>query len=124
MHDCRRQQLYIEHTTTLTNHLFLGFRRWKRREKDRTQYNSLMIVLNMSLSLVGLYVCFLIAGHSVSNKIACGIFSALLQYFFLVFFGWTSAYAMYLFFLTVTWMSESRYTRGYILRASLIVWCK
>ena len=102
------------------------YRKWKHHKttQEKNQYNWKVIVLNMSLSLIALYVSFLIAGHATSNEVACGIFSALLQYFFLVFFGWTSAESVYLFFTLVFVIMSSKITDHYILKASLIVWCK
>ena len=44
------------------------------------------LIINLSLSLIGVYVSFISAIHSIHNSIMCGLVAALLQYFFLVAF--------------------------------------
>ena len=44
-----------------------------------------------------LYNIFLIDGYTTSVKELCGITSALLQYFLLVFFGWTTVEVVWLY---------------------------
>ena len=65
---------------------------------------------------------FVIAGLVTSVKALCGLVSALFQYFMLVYFGWTAAEAMHLFDGLVFVFTQKR--KYYVLKASLIVWCK
>ena len=76
----------------------------------------------MSFSLVGFYVIFLIGGHAAPVPVLCGISAALLQYFMLVYFGWTAAEAVYLYRKLVKVFGAN--IARYVLKAALIVWCK
>ena len=61
------------------------------------------ILINLSLSLIGVYIFFLICGHVTSVPALCGICAALLQYFLLVFFGWTEVEAVWLYLNPVSY---------------------
>ena len=52
----------------------------------------------------------------------CGISAALLQYFLLVFFAWTSAEAFYLYQKLVKVLGVKQISR-LVLKIGLIVWC-
>jgi len=78
--------------------------------------------MNMSCSLAGFYIIFLIAGHAAPVAVLCGISAALLQYFMLVYFGWTAAEAVYLYIKLVKVLGPN--IARYVLKAALIVWCK
>ena len=80
------------------------------------------MLINLSAALLGLYITFLIAGHVTSVPGLCGFFAALLQYFVLVFFGWTAAEAVHLYIKLVIVFGKN--IEHYALKASLIVWCK
>lgn len=54
----------------------------------------------------------------------CGINSAMLQYFVLVFFAWTVAEAVWLFLNLVIVMGIHEFTKSYILVAGIPSWCK
>ena len=104
-----------------------NFNRYLRREvprKEINQQNWRTIVLNLSISLILLYVTFLCAGHATSNNVACGILSGLLHYFLIVFFGWTAAQAVYLFITVVYIMKVNTLTHRYTFKAGIFVWCK
>lgn len=76
----------------------------------------------MSFSLIGFYVIFLIGGHAAPVPVLCGISAAFLQYFMLVYFGWTAAEAVYLYRKLVKVLGAN--IARYVLKAALIVWCK
>ena len=76
----------------------------------------------MSFSLTGFYVIFLIGGHAAPVPVLCGISAAFLQYFMLVYFGWTAAEAVYLYRKLVKVLGAN--ISRYVLKAALIVWCK
>ena len=78
--------------------------------------------MNMSCSLAGFYIIFLIAGNAAPVAALCGISAALLQYFMLVYFGWTAAEAVYLYMKLVKVLGGN--IARYVLKAALIVWCK
>lgn len=81
-----------------------------------------IILINLSIALIGLYVVFLIGGHVTSLSTLCGIVSALLQYFLLVYFGWTAAEAVLLFHKLVTVFA--REIEHFAIKAAIAVWCK
>ena len=64
----------------------------------------------------------MIAGFVTSVEVLCGLVSALFQYFMLVFFGWTAAEAVYLYYKLVHVFGEP--VEYYALKAALIVWCE
>ena len=74
----------------------------------------------MSVSLICLYVIFMIAGLVTSVEVLCGLVSALFQYFMLVFFGWTAAEAVNLYYKLVHVLGKP--IEHYVLKAALIVW--
>ena len=76
----------------------------------------------MGFSLIGFYVIFLIGGHAAPVPVLCGISAAFLQYFMLVYFGWTAAEAVYLYRKLVKVLGAN--IARYVLKAALIVWCK
>ncbi len=78
----------------------------------------------MSISLLCLYVTFLIGGFTVSVPPLCGVTSALLQYFFLVFFSWTAVEAVWLYLKLVVVMGSQSLTSKFVLKAGLSAWCK
>lgn len=55
------------------------------------------LLINLSCSLIGLYVFFIVAGHVTTVLPLCGVVAALLQYFMLVFFSWTAVEAVFLY---------------------------
>ena len=50
----------------------------------------------MNCSLIGLYVVFVMGGQVTVIPYLCGISSALLHYFLLAFFAWTTVEAVWL----------------------------
>ena len=80
------------------------------------------ILVNMSVSLMGLYIIFLIAGHATGVPVLCGIVSALLQYFILVFFSWTAVESVWLYLKLVKVFGSNSFTSKYILKAGLPAW--
>ena len=65
---------------------------------------------------------FIIAGLVTPVEGLCGLISALFQYFMLVFFGWTAAEAVNLYYKLVRVLGKP--IEHYVLKAALIVWCK
>ena len=82
------------------------------------------IILNLCFALLGLYLFFLIAAHVTTVPGLCGLVSALLHYFILVFFAWTAAEAVYLYIKLVKVMEVDKYIRGYTWKAGLPAWSK
>ena len=76
----------------------------------------------MSVSLALLYLTFLIGAHAAPEPALCGISAALLQYFLLVFFGWTAVEAVYLY-RNLVQVLVSQIAR-FVLKAGLIAWSK
>ena len=85
------------------------------------------LLINLSISLLGIYIFFVVGGHirpygdTYAVDIACAISSAILHYFMLVYFGWTAAEALNLYFSLVE-VLEARSIRHYTLKAGLVVW--
>ena len=71
---------------------------------------------------MGLYVFFLISGHVTSLPPLCSISSTLLQYFLLVFFGWTAVEAVWLYLKLVKVFSIQSYTAKFSLKAGIPTW--
>ena len=92
----------------------------------RNLRNSLhgLIIINICFALLGLYLFFLIAAHVTAVPGLCGLVSALLHYFILVFFAWTAAEAVYLYIKLVKVMGVDKYVRGYMWKAGLPAWSK
>ena len=87
------------------------------------------LLINLAISLLGVYIFFIVGGHirpygdAKAVDIACGFSSALLQYFMLAYFGWTAAEALNLYFSLVK-VFEAKTISSYTLKAGLIVWRK
>ena len=88
------------------------------RELRRSEHGRILI--NLSVSLICLYVVFVIAGLVTSVEALCGLVSALFQYFMLVFFGWTAAEAVYL----LCSLFDKHLKPTAIPIFALVVWCK
>ena len=73
---------------------------------------------------MGLYIFFLISGHVTSLPPLCGISSALLQYFLLVFFDWTAVEAVWLYFKLVKVFGIQSYIANFSLKAGIPTWSK
>lgn len=71
---------------------------------------------------MGLYVFFLISGHVTSIPPLCGISSALLQYFLLVFFGWTAVEAVWLYLKLVKVFGIQSFIATFSLKAGIPTW--
>ena len=82
------------------------------------------ILINMSISLMFLYFTFLIGGFTVGVPPLCGLMSALLQYFFLVFFSWMAVEAVWLYLKLVVIMGSQSLTSKFMLKAGIPAWCK
>ncbi|XP_064387545.1 latrophilin-like protein 1 isoform X4 [Halichondria panicea] len=80
------------------------------------------ILINMSISLICLYFTFLIGGFTVGVPPLCGVMSALLQYFFLVFFSWMAVEAVWLYIKLVMVMGSDSLTSKFMLKAGLPAW--
>ena len=95
---------------------------------------SSQLLLNLTVSLIGLYVVFITAGNilvygkSTTTEVLCGINSALIQYFLLVYFGWTAAEAVQIYYWkilkAVTGEGLTQHLGHYVLKVALIVWCE
>ena len=73
---------------------------------------------------MALYVTFLIGGFVTKVPALCGIVSALLQYFFLVFFAWTAVESVWLYLKLVAVLGSQSFASSYMLKAGLPGWCK
>ena len=82
------------------------------------------ILINLSVSLMALYITFLIGGFVTEVPALCGIVSALLQYFFLVFFAWTAVESIWLYLKLVAVLGSQSFASRYMLKAGLPAWCK
>ncbi len=82
------------------------------------------ILINMSISLMCLYFTFLIGGFTVGVPPLCGVMSALLQYFFLVFFSWVAVESVWLYLKLVVVLGSQSLTAKFVLKAGLSAWCK
>ena len=80
------------------------------------------ILINLSLSLIGIYIFFLIGGHVTSVPALCGISSALLHYFVLVFFGWTAVEAVWLYLNLVKVFGIQSLASKFTLKAGIPTW--
>lgn len=82
----------------------------------------------MSFALIGLYITFVIAGHAQAIRsiprgdILCAFFGALLYYFVLVYFLWTSIEAVDLYFKLVRVFHKG--SKYFIIFGSFIAWGK
>ena len=73
---------------------------------------------------MGVYLFFLIGGHVTTIPVLCGISSALLHYFLLVFFGWTAVEAVWLYLKLVKVLGMQSVTSNYTLKTSIPTWSK
>ena len=80
--------------------------------------------MNMSLSLAGLYIFFLIGGHVTGVPVLCGFSAAFLHYFMLVFFTWTAVEAIWLYIKLVKVFGTQSLESHYIIKSGVPAWCK
>ena len=99
-------------TTYIKN---VSYRQLRNNQHDQ-------ILINMSISLDCLYLTFLIGASTAPIPALCGISAALLQYFLLVFFGWTAVEAIFLYRNLVQVLVSQ--IAKFVLKAGLIVWSK
>ena len=78
----------------------------------------------MSCSLIGLYVIFVMGGQVTVIPYLCGISSALLHYFLLAFFAWTTVEAVWLYLKLVKIFGLQTIESKFFMTASLLCWCK
>ena len=71
---------------------------------------------------MGVYIFFLIGGHVTTIPVLCGISSALLHYFLLVFFGWTAVEAVWLYLKLVKVFGIQSATTHFTLKAGITTW--
>ena len=96
---------------------------WHCRDLRSTkQGHQGQLVINTSFALLGLYVVFILAGHVTSVRPLCGLTAALLQFFILAYFSWTSVEALLLLFKIVRHLHKVG--KYFVLKASLFSWCK
>ena len=81
------------------------------------------LLINLSCSLIGVYVTFIMAGLVTTVPPLCGVVAALLQYFMLVFFGWTSVEALFLYQKLVRNVL-GQISSYFVPIAAAVVWCK
>ena len=91
----------------------------KLREASHNQ-----IILNLSVSLAGIYIFYLIDGYVSTIPVLCGITAVLSQYFFVVFFAWTAVEAIWLYIKLVKIFGTRSYEHLYILKAGIPAWGK
>ena len=80
------------------------------------------ILINISVSLLCLYVVFVVAGLVTSVGPLCGLVAALFHYIMLVFFGWTAAEAVFLYHKLAVVLGNP--IHHYVWKAGLTVWCE
>jgi G protein-coupled receptor 112/deleted-in-malignant-brain-tumors protein 1/hemicentin len=80
------------------------------------------ILINLSLALIGVYLFFLIGGLVTSVPTLCGISSALLHYFLLVYFGWTAVEAVWLYLKLVKVFGIQSLTSKFTIKAGIPTW--
>ena len=81
--------------------------------------------MNSCAALLGFYLSFVAA--SLKSRVPlpdvlCGIFSALLHYFMLVYFFWTAAGSILLYLELVKVFGT--HTTNYVLKAAVVSWSK
>ena len=101
---------------TLINVHFWFFRKLRKKEHEQ-------ILINLCFALMGMYIAFILGAVTAPVPVLCGISSALLQYFMLVFFSWTAAEAFYLYRKLVTILGVKEIP-WLVLKIGLIVWCR
>ena len=102
--------------TVIVNCVVCFFLYRNLRSKDQGK-----LLINLCTSLLALYITFIICGHVTTVPVLCGFMAALLQYFMLVFFGWTAAGAVLLYRKTVTVFATGE---SFVWKAAIVVWCK
>ena len=84
------------------------------------------LLINLCVALLGLYIAFIFSG--VASKWpagACGFFSAVLHYFMLAYFFWTSAEALFLYFkLVKVFSGRGFFLRNYLYISMAVAWSK
>ena len=80
------------------------------------------IILNMSISLAGVYIFFLIGGHVTGVPVLCGFSAAFLHYFMLVFFAWTAVEAIWLYMKLVKVFGTHSHEKFYIFKSGIPAW--
>ena len=73
---------------------------------------------------MAMYIVFLIGGFVTSIPPLCGVFSGLLHYFFLVFFGWTTVEVIWLYLKLVKVFGIQSFTSRFVLKAAIPTWSK
>lgn len=91
--------------------------------KLRTSTNG-GILISMSCSLIGLYIIFVIGGQVTFSPPLCEISSALLHYFLLAFFAWTTVEAVWLYLKLVKIFCLQSIESRFFMISSLLSWCK
>ena len=91
------------------------FRNLRKKEHEQ-------ILINLCFALMGMYLAFILGAHAAPVPVLCGISAALLQYFMLVFFSWTSVEAFYLYQKLVKVLGVKE-VPWLVLKIGLIVWC-
>ena len=79
------------------------------------------ILINLCLALMGMYLAFILGANAAPVPVLCGISAALLQYFMLVFFSWTSVEAFYLYRKVAKVLGVRQIP---VLKIGLAIWCK
>jgi len=80
--------------------------------------------MNSSTALLGFYLSFIAASlksRVTLPNVICGIFSALLHYFMLVYFFWTAAQSFLLYLKLVKVFGTHTH---YIVKAAIVAWSK
>ena len=80
------------------------------------------LLINLSFSLMGLYLAFILAVHSTTVTILCAVTGAVLQYFFLVTFMLMASEAINLYMKLVVVLGKK--IHHFVLKATLVSWCK
>jgi len=83
------------------------------------------MLINSCTALLGFYLSFVAASLKSRvplSDVICGIFSALLHYFMLVYFFWTAAESVLLYLKLVKVFGT--HTTNYALKATIVSWSK
>ena len=78
------------------------------------------LLLNLCLSLMGLYITFILAVHSQDIPVLCAAVGAVLQYFFLVTFIVMAAEAIHLYIKFVIVLGRT--INHFALKATILSW--
>ena len=95
------------------------FRAYTRKLRSETHTQ---IILNMSVSLAGLYIFFIIGGYVTSIPVLCGFSGAFLHYFMLVFFAWTAVEAVWLYLKLVKVFGTHSIEHLYVIKSGVPAW--